>query len=71
MAGNEAIIQEFYNNDDHRSLLLHNVQATGNFIASGCGTFGKIEKVKRLSCFAVYILVILVSCPAIRVSLDL
>ena len=51
MAGTEALVQEFYNNDDHRGLLLNNVQPTGNFILSGCGTFGKIEKVAKCDPF--------------------
>ncbi len=45
MAGREAIIQEFHNNEEHQNLLLHNVQPTGTFMPSGCGTYGKVEKV--------------------------
>ncbi len=48
MASREALFQEFYNNEDHQNnLLLSNVQPTGTLIASGCGTYGKVEKVLK------------------------
>lgn len=45
MASREAIYQEFYNNEELQGVLLYNAQSTGTVIASGCSTFGKVEKV--------------------------
>lgn len=50
MANREAVYQEFYNNDELHGMLLHNAQSTGTVLTPGCGTFGKVEKVRFLTC---------------------